>query len=202
MQSLIRIRLMVQRMATTVEAATDALESYDQAQALQIAEQSFWWFCDQYLELVKARRYDTADREAARSAQAALELALDVHLRLLALFLPFACEEAWSWWRDNSIHRASWPDARDLCDIASVGGAPRVDALDLAIDVLTAARTAKSKANSSMRTPIQRAVIADTAERLALLPIVEADIRAAAVIEHIETHAASAFTVDCDLSDR
>ena len=38
------------------------------------------------------------------SARAALRPALDALQRLLAPVLPFATEEAWSWWHDSSIH--------------------------------------------------------------------------------------------------
>ena len=78
---------------------------------LQRTETFFWRFCDDYLELVKGRRYGEQGAEGAASANAALTAALSVLLRLFAPFLPFVTEEVWSWWRDGSIHTSRVADA-------------------------------------------------------------------------------------------
>jgi valyl-tRNA synthetase len=100
-------RGMLRRLADLVARATAALEEYDYAAALRETETVFWWFCDDYIELVKRRR--SGEDAAAGSATRAGQIALSVLLRLFAPVLPFVTEEVWSWWRDGSIHRAAWP---------------------------------------------------------------------------------------------
>ena len=48
---------MLRNLAALVDEATEAFEGYDYARVLQRTETFFWRFCDDYLELVKGRRY-------------------------------------------------------------------------------------------------------------------------------------------------
>ena len=102
-------RAMVTRLDGVVAEATAAFEGFDYARALERTEAFFWWFCDDYVELVKGRAYGNRGEDAATSARAALRHALGTLQRLLAPTLPFAAEEAWSWWHDGSIHADPWP---------------------------------------------------------------------------------------------
>jgi valyl-tRNA synthetase len=174
-------------------------------------ESFFWWYCDYYLELVKGRRYDSggsqdgdADEQATASVSRALRRSLSVFQRLLAPFLPFVCEEVWSWWQGGSVHRASWPDAAELQ--AALGGARAPDgeledtALAVAADVLTQVRKAKSQARRPMRAPVTRVVVRDSAKRVAALELGAEDLRQAGSIETIEMVVAEEFAVEVELA--
>src|SRR4029077_16550917 len=50
-------RAMIRSLSALADEATTAFERYDYARALQRTESFFWRFCDDYLELVKGRRY-------------------------------------------------------------------------------------------------------------------------------------------------
>ncbi len=166
-------RSMLAALANVVSDATDAFERFDYARALEIAERSFWTWTDDYLELVKGRAYEGSDSGA--SAHAALQLALGVYLRLFAPFLPFVTEEAWSWWREGSVHLASWPAVDELAPHA---GDPAV--LDLAGAVLSSVRKAKSDARVSMRAEVTSVSVTADAGSLALIRQAEVDLMAAA----------------------
>src|SRR4029078_170855 len=143
-------------------------DAYDYARALEVSEAFFWSFCDDYLELVKARAY--GEGKSAASASAALRIALSTLLRLFAPFLAFVTEEVWSWWQEGSVHRSPWPDAAALRSMAAAAD-PTV--LQVAADALGGVRKAKSDAKRSMRSEVTRLAVADRAERLAALRLAQ-----------------------------
>jgi len=151
-----------------VTQATSAFEAYDHARALEVSEAFFWTFCDDYLELVKERAYNGGAEGA--SAAVALRTALSTLLRLLAPVASFATEEAWSWFQEGSVHRASWPERSEL------GGDPAV--LAAASAALIGVRRAKTEAKASQRTPVASATIVAPASELEYVRLAEADLKA------------------------
>jgi len=177
-------RSMLRRLAQVVEEATAAFEGYDHARALELVERFFWGFTDDYLELVKGRAYGTHGTDAAGSAIASLRAALDVLLRLFAPFLPYVTEEVWSWWRRGSIHRSSWPAPDELTG-ASAGGDPAV--YEVAAWVLGEVRKTKALAKRSLRTEVERVVVADNPERLTVLADAQRDLLEAGNVRELLT---------------
>jgi len=187
-------RALLVGLAALVEDVTAALDQYEYTRALDRTESFFWSFCDDYLELAKSRRYGDHGAAAAGSANAAMQATLSTLLRLLAPYLPFVTDEAWSWWHDGSVHRAAWPSSVEL--LALAGGADGVDGvLDTSVAVLTAVRRAKSEAKVGMKAVVARAEVRDTAERIAALERVRADLGAAGNIQTLVLTPAEAFAV-------
>jgi valyl-tRNA synthetase len=144
-----------------IETATTALESFDHAKALEVAEQFFWMFCDDYLELVKERAYGAGTTAAQASAARTLRTAIDVLLRLFAPYLPFATEEVWSWTHEGSVHNASWPIAGSAGD-TGVDSVPS-GLLQAVSEALVGIRRAKTDAKASQKTEVVSATIAGPA---------------------------------------
>jgi valyl-tRNA synthetase len=190
-------RSMLGAVADLIERTTGDFESFDQARALERVEKFFWSFCDNYLELVKSRRYGNEGEEAAASANRALTAALSAQLRLFAPHVPFVTEEVWSWWQEGSIHRAPWPEADELKTLAGeVGSLP----LEVASAVLAEVRKAKTEAKVSLRTEAESVVVRDSGERLEALRAVAGDVESAGKISRLELVEAAAFEVSVELA--
>jgi valyl-tRNA synthetase len=135
-------------------------------------EKSFGTFCDDYIELVKSRRYGDFGPEGAGSANTALASALSVYLRLFAPYLPFVTEEVWSWWREGSVHRATWPTPDEIDDRGDAQVYLQTS------QVLAEIRRHKSLNGWKTKTPVHVVVEGDAA-RVAAVRVAEKDLGAA-----------------------
>jgi valyl-tRNA synthetase len=193
-------RALLARLATVVEAATAALTGYDYTRALEITEEFFWFFCDDYLELVKPRAYREDGSAGTASARATLAAALWIQLRLFAPFLPFVAEEVWSWWRPGSVHQAHWPTSNDAATAKDTTEESQ-QLLNVVSAALQRIRKAKSEAKLSMRAEVSRLVVRGDPRSLAQFRSAAGDIVAAGsvleVVEVVEEEAAGAeLTLD------
>jgi valyl-tRNA synthetase len=170
-------RSLLASLGQLVAEATTAFEAYDYARALERTEAWFWTFCDDYVELVKARAYGERDPGTAASARATLLAALSVLVRLFAPVLPYTTEEVWSWWQEGSVHLAAWPAPSDVGDAA---GDPAV--LVAAAALLGEIRRRKTEAGVSLRAAVASVAVVDTAERLGLLRQAETDLGLAGTV--------------------
>jgi valyl-tRNA synthetase len=165
-----------------ISIATTAFDEFDHAKALETAEQFFWVFCDDYLEVVKERAYGAAGAEEQASAVLALRESIDVLLRLFAPFIPFATEEVWSWTHDGSVHTAAWP-------IPSGRSQPS-GLLGIVSEALIGIRRAKTDAKASQKTDVTSATISGPA----LLEAAVGDLKAVGRITNAN------FVVSTDVS--
>ena len=169
-------RAVIGRLRALVEEVTRHWEQWDHAGALAALESWFWSdFCDNYLELSKARAY-----RGDPSALAVLRQALDVLLRLFAPIVPYVTEEVWNAGRDEprSVHVAKWPQPSELVEGHDDGS------FDAAVLVMTHIRRAKSEAKVSMKVPVEQLEVRGPANRLELLSSVMDDVIATATVRN------------------
>jgi valyl-tRNA synthetase len=185
-----------------IDSTTRSLDAYDYAAALRETESFFWWFCDDYIELMKRRR-GGSDGAAASAVQAS-RAALSAILRLFAPYLPFVTEEVWSWWQHGSIHTARWPSTAELAAHLDRAPAGDLDAVQHASDITARIRHLRSTQGLGFGTPVRaRLTLAPECQSswsdirqdvLAGNNIVEAEVRFAdtgldASIEPVQPHA-------------
>ncbi|MBM3730438.1 MAG: valine--tRNA ligase [Actinobacteria bacterium] len=146
---------MLNRLADVVDECTHAFTGFDYARSLERTEAFFWWFCDDYVELVKQRAYgvDGVSSGDAASARVALRRALSAIQRLFAPLIPFVTEEVWRWWSETSVHTAPWPRQAELLDGCSPTADHEAD-LEAICSVLAAVRRAKTEAKVSQRAEV------------------------------------------------
>ena len=112
-------------------------------------------------------------------------------LRLFAPFLPFVTEEVWSWWREGSIHVAAWPQASELEGLIGDNSPATAQAdqraYQWATDVLFEVRKQRSEAKQPLKVQITKVTVKAPAAAVNLMPIVDADLRAALRVQAFET---------------
>lgn len=184
-------RSMLAKLDAVIAEATTGFDAFDYARGLERTESFFWWFCDNYVELVKNRAYGSTDGDTG-SALRALREALSSIQRLFAPILPFATEEAWSWWNDGSIHAQPWPVASGLSGDAAL--------IDATIDALTLVRRAKSEAKVSQRADVDSVTINAPAALHRALEAGSTDLAAAGSIALISIVDSGDDTLTCDVA--
>jgi valyl-tRNA synthetase len=188
-------RGMLINLARVVDEVTSELDQYEYAKALAKAESFFWDFCDNYVEAAKSRRYGDFGHAAAASASTAMRTALSAMLRLLAPYLAFTTEEVWSWWQEDSIHRAAWPTGEEILAVSGEDEDAQKASVYLSV-ALGAIRKAKTEGQVSVGTPVSSVRFVESAPAVAALRLVERDLKAAArtdVLVLAESDDTSAF---------
>ena len=188
-------KAMLAALAEVITGATKAYEEFNYTKALELTEQFFWTFTDDYVELVKERAYRENDADA-ESAKAALAEALMIMLRLFAPVMPFVTEEVWSWWQSGSVHQQSWPTVAELDGI--IGDAKLHREIGA---VIADIRRVKTDAQQSMKARIATAIISGPAESIARLQSAQADLISAGGIDNLSWEIADTLAVSATLAN-
>ena len=189
---------MLAALAEVVRDSTKSFGAYEYSSALDRTENFFWTFCDDYLELVKARSYGALGDEGAASANHALMLSLSTMLRLFAPILPFVTEEVWSWWNEGSIHRSAWPTTSELTLVASDGNPAILRAAGRALGEV---RKVKTEAKLSQKAEVKRLTIYDTNEGLELIRSSQEDLLRSGTITELILEEGTEFRAVVELAD-
>ena len=113
--------------------------------------------------------------------------------RLFAPTLPFAAEEAWSWWHEGSVHAAAWPDA-EAGDIA-----PELS-LDPISEVLASVRRVKTEAKVSQRAAVATLDLGGPADWLASIEAARDDLTEALSVTTLTLREADDVTIAAALA--
>ncbi|MCB0339320.1 MAG: valine--tRNA ligase, partial [Bdellovibrionales bacterium] len=168
-----------------VDGSTRYFEKFEYAGALQATEDSFWGFCDHYLELVKKRTYAENESPGKESAISTLHFALRLYLRLFAPFFPYVTEEVWSWryqsaGRDASVHTANWPTTVEFGSLPKNGDE---ELFSIAAEVLGHIRGAKTAAQKGLKWPVEALTLKGPVDVIGKLKLVVEDILNAGNVE-------------------
>jgi valyl-tRNA synthetase len=171
----------ITRLNKTIRKATEEFEQFEYCRA-RVAIEDFLWndFCDNYLEMAKARSYDEQgkDPKGQQSALKAISLCIENILKLWAPFVPHITEELNSIiFGGESIHsRGNWPKANLAEDEAAEKAG--IDA----VAVVEAVRKHKSEKAVSVKFPVSKLTIAGYDN----LKSAEADIKSVTSAESVE----------------
>ncbi len=143
----------LQELKNTLDKVRNFYEKFDIANAKREAERFFWnIFCDNYLEIVKDRIYNSKGEER-ESAQYVLYTSLLTILKIWAPITCFITEEIYQnnfkkYEKNKSIHVSKWPEIKikENKKLKEKG--------NLFLDLLAKVRQEKTNAKKSVKAPI------------------------------------------------
>ena len=171
---------------------TEFLENFKYDSALRLTEKTFWAFCDNYIELTKARTYQLKDELKGASSALTLDCSLHFFLKIFAPFLPYITEEVWSWryrGESASLHASPWPvhlkEPKDPLKEADLEEAE--DFLDTVFYILEQIRSQKSSQRKSLSHPVQELTLKGNPRQLKWFELCREDLLRAGNIQNLKT---------------
>lgn len=174
---------MLSKLNRTVKEATEHFENYEYSRSRHETDKLFWQnFCDNYLEIVKDRLYNSKGAEK-ESVQYVLYNSLLYILKLYAPLMPHITEEIYQIYyskkeKSKSIHVSEWPsfDEKLIDEKLEAAG-------DKVVVAIAEVRKSKSSSGKSLKHPVSKIVL-NISEKKAQ-PFMR-DFKAAIVAEKVE----------------
>ena len=186
--------------------ALDNLSEYKHKKALESIEQHFWLFCDNYLELIKARVYQLKGKEEGVSGQESLSASLYLFLQMLAPYLPYVSEEIWQSqysFDGSSLHQSLYLKRDYLLKLSNrfakegfissllesqgikkeKAGFNRDSLLDNAFFILEEVRNQKSKLGKSLASPLSELKITAAPQQISAFDFYKDDVARASHVD-------------------
>lgn len=150
------------RLNTTVEEATDHMETFDIALAGQKIQDFIWnEYCDWYIELVKSRLYGESEEEKAMALIVLVKVLKDM-LALLHPFMPFITEEIWSFLPGNEkmLIVSDWPVHKKDMVFSEAS-----QAMEFYMEAIRSIRNIRAEAGALPSKKFRAILLADQAKR-------------------------------------
>jgi len=148
-------KVFLNQLNSLVKEATKDFDNYNYSAAKLKIDEFFWKdFCDNYLEIVKKRVYQSPDDSSGKlSAQYTLYKGLLSLIKMFAPFVPFVTEYLYQEFfrkqeEEKSIHISTWPEVESNLNSDSK------DSWKSLLDTLSKIRQEKSNAQKSMNSEI------------------------------------------------
>ncbi len=150
----------INKLNITIQEATKQFDGFEYSNARSVIEEFFWKnFCDNYLEIAKARSYDEDGKnpEGQMSAITTLYHVLKNVLKLFAPVIPHITQEIYSHIyanfaeRENLQARGSWPGKLANANLAEANARG-----EFLLKVVEATRKLKAENSLSVKAPISK----------------------------------------------
>lgn len=174
-------RWLLAKLMKTIHASTESFENFEYSTAKSQTEIFFWKiFCDNYLEITKARLYAND-----ASAKFTLHKSLLAVLKLFAPIVPHIAEEVYQnlfkeFEKEKSIHVSAWPEFEKklLDEKAETAG-------DLAVKIISAIRQWKHGSKLALNAELAEVSLACSQEEKKIIQQVAPDIAATMKIRNL-----------------
>jgi len=173
------------KLSKLIKNCSNAFEKYDFFKPKTETENFFWHiFCDNYLEIIKDRLYNSQNynKNAKLSAQYTLHTTLLNILKLIAPIMPFITEEIYQNYfikkeKLKSIHISKWPNLKIKNKKTEKIG-------DLFIEILAKVRQFKTQKQKSLK---EEVILTLDKKQIQILKPVLQDLKACTKAKEIKT---------------